>query len=166
MDEKDQKIAELTGQVTGLETQLTEKTQAAEQALAAKTSAEAELATTSEKLATAEKANSDKDAQIAELTTKLKAAEQASSDKDAVIEKQKKDLDQASAIVRELKEQGNKVDTEKLPTVTVGRTTYEITEPAFNYKGEIITPARLSEDLDLAGVLIKEGVSFLRKVLK
>ena len=99
--------------------------------------------------------------EIAELKAKLDAANKA---KDASA----KELEQASEVVQDLKQKlAEKPDASGAETfgkLTVGKVEYELTVPSFNHLGEIVTIDVLNAKSKLAEALVKDSVSFLRKV--
>lgn len=104
----------------------------------------------------------EKDKEIERLKAQL---EQANKDK----ETQAKELEQAGDVVTDLKKQLSEKPTSAPDShgqVKVGQTAYDLTVKGFHYKGSIVDIDVLKEDAKLVEELIKEGVGFLRKVVK
>lgn len=102
-----------------------------------------------------------KEQEIADLKAKLEEANLAK-------EASARQLVEAGEVVQDLKQKlAEKPDASAPDTfgsLTVGKTTYELTVPSFNHLGEIITIDVLNAKAKLAEALVKDGVSFLRKV--
>lgn len=79
-----------------------------------------------------------------------------------------KQVADAIKVVADLKDQlaEKKAGIVELPTVSVGKETYELVGGGFMYNGEEVTLERLKEDTKLAAELVKEGVGNLRKLSK
>lgn len=77
------------------------------------------------------------------------------------------DLTTAEGVIDELKEKlaEKEAGTVKLPTVNVGKRTYEFLSD-FMYKGQEVTIELLKDDTTLAEELVKEGVGNLRELKK
>jgi hypothetical protein len=92
-----------------------------------------------------------------ELATLTKAKETA-----------EKEAETAAQVVDDLKTKlaEKQAGVVEIPTLTVGKDTYQFVDGDFTYKGKVVTLESLKEDSKLVAELIKEGVSHLRKVVK
>ncbi len=125
----------------------------------------------------------DKANLVAEVTAKGKALDEskaaltASQNKAAESEKQNaalkatvaakdKELEQAAGVVSGLKDElaQKAFGTVELPTVKVGKDTYELVGGNFFYSGREVSIEVLKEDAKLAAELVKEGFGGLRKL--
>lgn len=108
----------------------------------------------------------EKDKRIAELETSLKVSETELAKTKQTLAGKTTELSDAETTISELKALLEEVPKQKakLPTLSVGKKTYELTEPSFNYGGKIISIEVLKENVKLAEELVKEGVSYLRRV--
>jgi hypothetical protein len=95
---------------------------------------------------------SEKDLQVEALEKALKAKD--------------KELVNAAEIVADLKSQlaDQAAGIVKLPTVSVGKDSYELVSGAFMWAGKEVTIDILKEDSKLTAELLKAGVANLRKV--
>ncbi|QJD79530.1 hypothetical protein [Spirosoma rhododendri] len=98
--------------------------------------------------------------EIEALKLQLKAANEAK-------EASARQVLEAGEVVQDLKKQLAEkpaADEEKTyGKVTVGKATYDLVVPSFNYLGEIVTIDVLNQKSKLAEQLVKDGVSFLQK---
>jgi predicted RNase H-like nuclease (RuvC/YqgF family) len=83
--------------------------------------------------------------------------------KKAVIQKDN-DLEDAASVVEQLKTQlaEKKIGTVELPTVKLGKETYELVGGNFYYGGREVSLETLKEDAKLVAELVKEKVGNLR----
>lgn len=87
-------------------------------------------------------------------------------EKDAAQDKE--DLQKAADVIAELKAElsGKAAQVAQVPTVSVGKQTYEFVGGSFTYKGQVVTIDVLKDNAKLAAELVKEGVGGLRLVQK
>ncbi|WP_020599192.1 hypothetical protein [Spirosoma panaciterrae] len=110
----------------------------------------------------------DLEKKVATLTTEKQAALDQIKILTTAKESAEKNLEQATKVVADLKTQlaEKKAGVIELPTVQVGKDTYELVGGAFTWAGKEVTHEVLLEDAKLAAELVKEKVTNLRKIEK
>lgn len=106
--------------------------------------------------------------QIEALKSQLTAETKRADVAEAAQKKAESDLATASEVIAELKAQVAEQDAQipAVPTLKVGKETYEFVGGAFHYKGQVVTIDALKDNAKLAAELVKEGVSALRLLEK
>lgn len=106
--------------------------------------------------------------QVATLTSEKEALTLENSKLKTQVADQDKALEQATAVVADLKTQlaEKKVGVIELPTVKLGNDTYELVGGDFFYAGREISIEVLKEEPKLVKELVAEKVANLRKLVK